>query len=362
MASKGVIINRLSQPLGSKYLSATDHTGVNCTGFVAQDDTIITLLEGGDSSVAATDVDYKASMNLDGVTLKRGAFITSPTGEAFQNINISEGAVLAYNSLFQGEKPSGIVPLLLDEYPNAAAAYSLRKLRTEYTGDAIEVRRSVGTPANQNIGFDSNGELDTDALLSFVGSNDGFVVTWYDQSGEGIDLTQVSASGQGKIVDSGVINTKGNKPCVVLDGVANTYRWGSPILSLTSIFTVGSINNVDETILNLTASMGAIGTDRFLQNKLGFRTNITNIKDYTLGDLFVVSLLTSPDPDEGFINSIIINQSGGNLRANSGSAHWGSRVGDFNTDGTIQELVMYVSDQSTDREAIETNINNYYTI
>lgn len=50
MASKGVILNRLSQPLGSKYLNADDHTEVNCTGFVAQEDTTITLLEGGDSS------------------------------------------------------------------------------------------------------------------------------------------------------------------------------------------------------------------------------------------------------------------------------------------------------------------------
>ena len=31
---------------------------------------------------------------------------------------------------------------LLDSYPNATAAYSLRKLRRAYTGDSIEVRRS----------------------------------------------------------------------------------------------------------------------------------------------------------------------------------------------------------------------------
>jgi hypothetical protein len=116
MASKGVIQNRLSQPLGSKYLSATDHTEVNCTEFVAQEDTIITLLEGGDASVAATDVDYKSSMNLDGVTLKKGALIVSPAGEAFQNINISEGSALAYNSVVGGTKPSA-APSILDFNP-----------------------------------------------------------------------------------------------------------------------------------------------------------------------------------------------------------------------------------------------------
>ena len=105
MESKGVIQNRLSQPLGSKYLSATDHTEVNCTEFVAQEDTIITLLEGGDASVAATDVDYKSSMNLDGVTLKKGALIVAPVGEAFKSITIDSGAVMAYNSVVEGEKP-----------------------------------------------------------------------------------------------------------------------------------------------------------------------------------------------------------------------------------------------------------------
>lgn len=59
--------------------------------------------------------------------------------------------------------------LLLDTYPNAAVAYSLRKLRTAYTGSAIRVRRSVDN-AEQDIGFIGN-ELDTTSMLDFVGYN-----------------------------------------------------------------------------------------------------------------------------------------------------------------------------------------------
>jgi hypothetical protein len=44
-----------------------------------------------------------------------------------------------YRSILQ---LSGGVNLLLDDYPNAAVAYSLRKLRTDYTGNSIRVRRS----------------------------------------------------------------------------------------------------------------------------------------------------------------------------------------------------------------------------
>jgi hypothetical protein len=59
--------------------------------------------------------------------------------------------------------------LLLDDYPNSAVAYSLRQLRTAYTGAAIRVRRSSDN-AEQDIGF-VGGDLDTQSLLDFVGYN-----------------------------------------------------------------------------------------------------------------------------------------------------------------------------------------------
>lgn len=59
--------------------------------------------------------------------------------------------------------------LLLDTYINAAVAYSLRKLRTAYTGSSIRVRRSSDN-AEQDIAFSGN-DLDTTSLLDFVGYN-----------------------------------------------------------------------------------------------------------------------------------------------------------------------------------------------
>ena len=56
---------------------------------------------------------------------------------------------------------------LLDLFPNAAAAYSLRKLRAAYSGSAVRVRRSSDN-TEQDIGFTTQGELDTTSLLSFV--------------------------------------------------------------------------------------------------------------------------------------------------------------------------------------------------
>ena len=67
----------------------------------------------------------------------------------------------------------------LDE--NFALGFSLRRLRSSYSGYCIEVRRSSDN-TTLNIGFDSSGYLDIVTLLSFVGSGSGFVKTWYNQS------------------------------------------------------------------------------------------------------------------------------------------------------------------------------------
>jgi hypothetical protein len=56
---------------------------------------------------------------------------------------------------------------VLDDYTGAAAAYSLRKVRSAYTGSAVRVRRS-SDDGLQDIGFDANGDLDTTALTTFV--------------------------------------------------------------------------------------------------------------------------------------------------------------------------------------------------
>ncbi len=63
----------------------------------------------------------------------------------------------------------GGASLLLDTYTGAAVAYSLRQLRTAYTGAAIRVRRSSDN-AEQDINF-VGGDLDTQSLLDFVGYN-----------------------------------------------------------------------------------------------------------------------------------------------------------------------------------------------
>ncbi len=60
------------------------------------------------------------------------------------------------------------VPLPLNTYVGALAAYSQRRLRTAYTGPLIRVRRSSDN-AESDIGYGADGWLDGAALLAFSG-------------------------------------------------------------------------------------------------------------------------------------------------------------------------------------------------
>ena len=97
---------------------------------------------------------------------------------------------------------------LLDTYPNATFAYSIRRLNSAYTGACCRVYSTGTGIGEQDFGFDSNGILDIDAIVTFVGAgNNGVVVTWYDQSqsggtGSGTDITQDTTNGP-LLVDAG---------------------------------------------------------------------------------------------------------------------------------------------------------------
>ncbi len=95
----------LLNPFGSKYLTSGTYTDVNSSEFVVQEDTIISVLTGGDASITENSIDYEASMNLSGVTLKKGALIVAPVGEAFKGITIDSGSIMAYNCVVEGTKP-----------------------------------------------------------------------------------------------------------------------------------------------------------------------------------------------------------------------------------------------------------------
>ena len=90
------------------------------------------------------------------------------------------------------------------------------RLRAAYTGNAIEVTDGSTT---QDIGFDSNGELDQSALETYANGAEVKVSKWYDQTINGRTLSQTSDAARPTITDSsGNMLTLNGKPAMKLNG------------------------------------------------------------------------------------------------------------------------------------------------
>jgi hypothetical protein len=74
------------------------------------------------------------------------------------------------------------------------------------------------------------GDYDAEAVLAFVGAGDGFVTTWYDQSGNGRNAAQTTAGAQPRIVSNGAIVTENGRATVA-------QATGSESLPISATFT-----------------------------------------------------------------------------------------------------------------------------
>jgi hypothetical protein len=255
-------------------------------------------------------------------------------------------------------------PLLLDLYPNATTAYSIRKLRTAYTGNCIRVRRSSDN-AEQNIGFVGN-DLDTSSLLSFVGVGNGFVTTWYDQSGNANDGIQTTAANQPQIVSAGSLLTQNTKPRLAFDGSNDSFNITS-ILYNTSHYQsfVGKRDASSRRLLALASTTNAYLFTLWTDNKYYLQGNSANYQtsnatDTTTSQVLLTGLRTGAGMQIYKNNSII---SSTNLNSPIGNNI--NTIGNYSNNtnfGSLQEVIFYNNDQSTNRTGIETNINSYFNI
>ena len=270
---------------------------------------------------------------------------------------------------------------LLDTYTGAAAAYSLRLLSSTYTGDAIRVRRASDN-TEQDIGFVDN-ELDTSTLTSFCSGTNGFVKTWYDQSGNGYDATQTTAANQPQIVSSGSVILENGKPAIKNTG---TTGLKTSILSFSSytdlsFFSIQKIENTSgfkviiESSPNFNSNVGAFYIAQNLPNyEITFRTSFyiqNKYQNVINGQSVLTSFLDSSQTgsafSEMFGNSTNLSETNvldsGLQGFTDQNMYLFARSGTSNgLIGNTQELILYPSDQSSNRTGIETNINDFYSI
>jgi len=261
-------------------------------------------------------------------------------------------------------KPSAFTGLLND-YSGAAAAYSLRLLDNTYTGDAIVVRRASDN-TTQAIGF-VNNELDTTSLESFCSGTNGFVTTWYDQSGNGVDATQATASKQPKIVGSGNTLVKGTKPAVEFNGspYLTSSSFSSSISQTTGfvVFDGAQGDFLFDDIVTLNTNSLYLSSS----NQIRLYTNIAptaiyhSISPNTWPQYAIASFVSDTTNSLIGINNETTAGTIG-VATMEGVTLGAAKGGPLPLGGYLQEVIVYGSNKSSDLSGINTNINDFYTI
>ena len=237
-------------------------------------------------------------------------------------------------------------------------AYSLRSL-TGGDPRAVRVRRSSDNSAQDF----TVSEINSGALVSFVGSgNDGFVDTWYDQSGNGTNATQAAVAEQPKIVSSGSLITGGG---IAFDGSDDQLDFTALNASDLAIFTVLKFDVVSsqKRILGDSSDNSegfGIGnaTNGFFRGNGGSSLSPSLGATISTSGDFLYSLTRASNTITFFTKG---TASGTNTRSDAFKAD--SIGGNTNPiDGNLKEIIIYTSDQSSNRLAIEANITSHYGI
>lgn len=281
--------------------------------------------------------------------------------------------------------------LLLDFFTEASAAYSLRRLKTTAL-KAIKVRRS-SDDAELDIGF-CGVKLDIGTLISFVGSNSGFISMWYDQSGKGNDAAQSNTSKQPRIINSGVLDVdSSNLPTLTFNGsshklsLSNTSllrNLNGALLNAVAKDTSPTTGGAAHAILCATNQAGTAG--RVLLSTRVAGSNVFGSGGRRLdSDSFVSSTNSSSNSNFNIhsgsfdysINGKVtyyINASGQtatSFSSGAGSSHdlesGEISIGDYANanyfGGNISEIIVFNSLVSNSkRKNIETNQSRYYSI
>ncbi len=279
--------------------------------------------------------------------------------------------------------------------PQATLAYATRLVVLGYTGSALRVRDSTNS-AQADVAFDSNGIVSANSTAtvtsigtsgysvgqtmtfsSFYSTHSLYVVTWYDQSGRGADMTQATAGNQPRIVNAGVIESAGSAPAIRGIGSSQTYMK----IATTSV-TIGTINSVAQ-FFSSTPAWGGIYSFRASNSQHTPATTTKhfgaqNGSSYTiisnhLGSAIAVWVNGTAGDQKRFNNhnsgipytnnSILTQYLAGPTGNLNGTIFEDNCCGNRSLDGTIQEVIFFPAQLSeADRQALEHRQESTYGI
>jgi len=263
-------------------------------------------------------------------------------------------------------------PFLLNQpfSVGATAAYSLRKLKFSAT-KAVRVREDSGN-TETDIGF-SGTLLDETALLNHCGSANGFVTKWYDQSGNGNDASNATASLQPQIVDSGdLITLNGNK--VIRGGVLSI-----PSLQTIDIFDFNFFCKADKSVSDIRVMFELKGNS--FDQLLSFREDELFLRDdgskrgglqyssSSFSNNLIYSAFHNPNNNEVSVFNRNKTKVGTQTRKVTYTTNFSEDVhisSDDKNDGgraaeDISEIIFYANNfDNINHFNIQDNLNNFY--
>jgi hypothetical protein len=227
-----------------------------------------------------------------------------------------------------------------------------------------------GSGTGTHIAF-TDGNTGTFTISNFKVTShkaDGFVKTWYDQSvdagggAHGNHATQATAASQPKIVNAGSLLNE-----LDFDGTDDTLAidFGADLSQANSLFMVHQSDTTTGSINEFFDSSGS-GNPRTLLDKSGTDYRMLSTSDAGTG----VAVTTDKSLIFALYNgaSSLFAKNGtatGALNPGTSSINQNSTLGSSDTrfyDGTMQEFIVYNSDQTDNRTAIEANIGEAYSI
>ena len=228
--------------------------------------------------------------------------------------------------------------------------------------------------------YDSDLTFDREAIEANIGEHysisgipafdntvNGFVETWYDQSGNGNNATQATSGSQPKIVDAGSFLTKG----ITFDGTDDFLRLTSTLGqtdrgSYFAVVELDTTNSSKAIVDNRDSSSD--GSTLFHQTgsyRFKFLTTTETVANTSTSQLLVSGFKTSSKTSLGVNGAALEETSSTSTISVSTLPTIGGRS--FSTaanfmDGEIAEIIIYNTDESDKREAIEANIADEYGI
>jgi len=260
---------------------------------------------------------------------------------------------------------SGGSTYLVDDY-SLDLSFSIRKTSSTAT-NCLRVRRSSDN-AEQDIGFNGD-DLDTSALTTFVGANDGFVVKWYNQGSGGAtyDGSQTVAGTQPQIVSSGTVITSVNGYPAIKSVSADYFDMSSYTLG-TEITEASVISRPTNGITTIT--LGYLGVQ--IGGLYWYSNNYLYKQVYNLAGLSQQTLDTGSGDFVYFMSrtsGLVLNSYLNDVSKISFTE--GGTTGDWtrilqnsypSTGSLFQEINFTNTDETSNKTDIQDNINNYYSI